>query len=357
MTGSVSETLRKEAHRKWSQHYKEYLDHVEESGRHVVIKPSRNKGLAEWVRTQRHMYRKGLLDPRRKAMLDASGFLWYCGGNAYCWGYLYAQLSMYKDHHGNANVPYSLYREKDPDFGYLAMWVHCLRMQHRKGQLSQYKAGMLRSLGFDWGRPGVTPKPWIEMYELLRDYHEKNGHPNVTQKEDRRLYQWLQNQRTAMKGGSRDRKPLTKEQTWLLNAIDVYPTVLPSFDEGMRRLSVFHAMHGHGMVPSSYPQDPRLAIFAKQAQRAAKAGRLTPWQLRQLESLGLNPFGRQLPRRELDRRLKLFVERHGHADVPRHYPEDQVLADYVYYVRHESAYRTMKKYTWLLKRLESKFKS
>ncbi len=290
-----------------------------------VVRTTGGDRLYNWVQTQRHMKRKGLLSAEREARLNSVEFVWYCGGQRYCWAELYQQLAWYHEAHGDCLVNYEHYRDRDAEYGYLALWVHCLRIQHRRGGLGDGKFQALEALDFHWGQSGPQQRPWLEMYGQLCQYKAANGHLNVRQTEDLRLFHWTQNQRSTYKGHKKGQH-LSTERIQMLEALGFRWEQKLKFDEGLRALALFRETHGHGLVPAAYPAQPLLAQFVENCRVAYKRGRLTDWQIDALEEMGCPVALGKLYWTDALRRYARFLRETGSVRVPADYERDRLLA-------------------------------
>ena len=120
------------------------------------------------------------------------------------WNEKFDALKQYKERVGNADVP-STYREgeakKDAS---LATWVSKQREQWRNKQrgnkgrkISDEREEKLASLGFNFE---VLDAMWDARYAELKQFHEKYGTTDVTEKTgSRSLWQWCKRQREAFR--------------------------------------------------------------------------------------------------------------------------------------------------------------
>ena len=114
------------------------------------------------------------------------------------------------------------------------------------------------------------------------------------------------------------------------------------FQKRLTELHQFHSEHGHGSIPTSYPDNPTLAIWAANLRRqhilSNKAeergmpyiGYLAPQRKEQLLNAGFDFTS--LTERQFQLRLKelqLFKERYGHCLVPKEWEENMALGSWV----------------------------
>jgi helicase associated protein len=96
--------------------------------------------LGQWVAVQR--YSKDILAPKRKARLNALGFMW--NRNDWLWQRGFAALKAFKAREGHCQVPAS-HIEGDLKLGY---WVSTQR--RKKNIMSKEHKRRLNKIGFVW---------------------------------------------------------------------------------------------------------------------------------------------------------------------------------------------------------------
>merc|ERR1712159_944219 len=101
------------------------------------------------------------MSTERVSLLNSIGFEW--GPPKRDWSEMYLRLVAYKSVHSNTKVP-TIY-DQDPQLG---NWVHNQRVAYNANKISDERAGLLNSIGFDWGSPRQGPQSsWNEMYQRL----------------------------------------------------------------------------------------------------------------------------------------------------------------------------------------------
>ena len=98
-----------------------------------------------------------------------------------------------------------------------------------------------------------------------------------------------------------------------------------------RKLVRFKAKNGHTRVPRGF-RDRVLVSFVGTQRLAYRKGKLSKDKRRRLEKLGFEWFVADKIRPEWQARyrsLMAFRDEHGHCRVPRKYPSDQGLAEWV----------------------------
>jgi hypothetical protein len=173
----------------------------------IPIRFKLNRSLGKFVHNTREQYKlyhkqtpegykkKCSLTAERIAQLDALGFVWSTDRTKHQnddWQSRLLQLKVYKDSHGHCLVPHG-YRE-DPSF---AEWVHRQRTtfasmikeedgnetddeNNNRGTLNnnvcstnlKERMDQLRDMGFNFT---VHSDKWIDHWQLLKEYKEKNG--------------------------------------------------------------------------------------------------------------------------------------------------------------------------------------
>jgi intein-encoded DNA endonuclease-like protein len=153
--------------------------------------------LGTWVSHQRHLKRKGKLDPGRQKRLEKIGFEWMTSAT---WDEMYALLLQFKRREGHCNAP----RSHTEDGSNLGTWGHDQRQLNRKEKLDSDRQTRLEEIGFEWVLPSAA---WDKMVALLKQFMIREGHCNVStsHKEDgSNLGTWVSTQRRLEKTGKLD---------------------------------------------------------------------------------------------------------------------------------------------------------
>ena len=87
----------------------------------------------------------------RVHMLSSIGFDWGALSHTDSWNEMYLRLVAYKMEHGDARVPVKYNR--DPQLG---QWVSNQRRANKTAKMSNERAGLLNSIGFDWEAVGQS---------------------------------------------------------------------------------------------------------------------------------------------------------------------------------------------------------
>jgi len=100
-----------------------------------------NPSLGMWCYVQRRTYRVNKLSPDHIKRLEQLGFVWELLEVA--WEEMFANLTVYKQAHGDCNVPQNW--KDNPKFGH---WCSTQRVRYRKNILSPDRVKRLEDLGF-----------------------------------------------------------------------------------------------------------------------------------------------------------------------------------------------------------------
>jgi hypothetical protein len=178
----------------WEENY-DKLKKFQEIHNTCCVPYKVDKHLNIWVHTQRATNRENTLSLERKRRLDELGFKWTMKDRELAqkeglWQEHYEQLKKFKEIHGHMNPTREVDRKLD-------RWVRKQRETYKSGLLSKDRIQKLEELGFQWSLRGAR-KSWDDYYNKLKEYKEKNGHLNVTRREDRSLHMWVNSQKVKM---------------------------------------------------------------------------------------------------------------------------------------------------------------
>ena len=121
------------------------------------------------------------------------------------WEKMYLKLIAFKKAHGHTRVPDCHEDAK------LINWVANQRKamsRHKRGlsfgRFDRVRIDRLEKIGFEWGQSRLLKQgsyeryAWEDMFKKLVEFQENHGHTRVSANIDRRLANWVRNQRTAM---------------------------------------------------------------------------------------------------------------------------------------------------------------
>ena len=244
------------------------------------------KRLGAWIGTQRMEY-KSRTNPRftqaRVDLLNAIGMVWDV--RQFQWNRMYQALERYLQKHGTARVPQSYVTEEGVKLG---IWLNKVRMEYKRGRLSQARQAQLEALGVVWEPEVLRRESWEHFFALLEDYVVCNGtFPPATYQTEAgvKLGIWLSNQKQDRKNGA-----LAPDRLQKLEALGViWDVPEQAWMDRYRQAEAYFQCHGH-LCPYQRRNAPLPAGLSQwlTAQRKAKqAGKLSPEKSRMLESVGM----------------------------------------------------------------------
>jgi len=177
---------------------------------HVNVSRKTDKSLFNWCANIRSARRnpetcKRKLTQKRIAALDAIGFDWRSETSSRTRNKTISfqdrvkAMSEYKEINGHLNVTFKANKS-------LNDWCQNMRNARSKPgegtmKLTQERIASLDAIGFDWNPiRGQRGNNFQDRVVALREYKVKNGHINVTQKDDKSLFTWCTNIRSARRG-------------------------------------------------------------------------------------------------------------------------------------------------------------
>ncbi|WP_445725593.1 Helicase associated domain protein [Flavobacterium sp.] len=204
----------------WKNKYLKLIDYKLKNGNCNVPRSYDDRSLANFVNSQRNLYRNNELDNDKIEKLKLIEFEFNFRSNN--WNNHYLELKAFFDKNGHSN-----YKKTDENRT-LYNWTLIQRGNKKKAKLSKSKVLKLNNINFDW-HPENTGSPdddgWFDMLLQLKLYKEKFGDTNVSQVSPvyKRLGKWLNEQRLYKYGKKiRDKTYfLSKEREDLLNEIGV----------------------------------------------------------------------------------------------------------------------------------------
>lgn len=264
------------------------------------------------------------------------------------WMHLIAE---YKRNHGNCDVP--LKYEPNPSLG---TFVNRQRMEYRKLQdattgtppqtpssLTSARIAELNALGFSWAlRQSHTS--WSDRFAELKEFRRENGHCNVPKiyTDNPSLGYWVNEQRFQYRRLMKKKSSyMNEEKIHLLAGLDFKWSMRESnssWENWLKELRDYKALHGDVDVPLKYRHNPALGAFVnRQRTEYRKLQQKLQTSLNDERISNLNEFGFKWAIRvsrtpwetRLDE-LKKFKALHGHCNVPSTYPKNQPLAYWVF---------------------------
>jgi hypothetical protein len=332
---------------RWERRFGQLLRFRERFG-HTRV-PARwpdDRRFASWVARQRKLKKTSRLTRERQARLEAIGFAWSDPRPAVAireahWLKRLSQLAEFQAAHGHCDVP-----EGGPHKT-LACWVKIQRNQWRAGHLPPHRSERLAGLGLGPTDPYLSARQrWDRHFQQLLAFRDRHGHCRVpsTWQEAPGLAVWVVAQRNykATHRLAAGRVARLEEIGFLWDG-----------DEGLRAdwdaewEAMFTALaqwkEQHGTFRVTLQQQPQLSRWADtqrymrgtgtlRAERQARLDALDfPWDMSAWKTVRTEPS----PTLEARWQHRLeqcarFKERFGHCLVPRPFPEDPALSDWVH---------------------------
>lgn len=249
------------------------------------------------------------------------------------WECRYKELVEWKKIHGHCEVP-----QKN---GSLGRWVHRQRESKHKNNMSEERTQKLYELGFVWRQKSSRPTDtWDERFQQLIAYKEAHGDCNVPQsyEEIPGLGRWVNRQRTA-----KAKNELGEERVSKLEGLGFsFNTKNFLWDARFQELVRFKAETGHCDVPYGWSENKELSKWVQKQRylytlknRGAKSN-LTDQREEKLKSLGFVWNASSTSWDTHYKALCLYKRRYENCNVPRPYPENPKLSNWVY--NHRSEY-------------------
>jgi hypothetical protein len=181
------------------------------------------------------------------------------------------------------------------------------------------------------GPVALSEKRWKQMFPRLVAFHREFGHCDVPEgwPENRQLATWV----GAVRGRARHKR-LRPEYRRALEQLDfTFEPRSSEWDTLRKALVSFRERYGHTAVPRWWKALPELGIWVSNVRtryhRRLRPGRnvrtLSDEKVRQMEELGFLWHPKEEFVRIAFAGLTAFKARHGHAEVPRDFPDTQLL--------------------------------
>ena len=310
---------------RWQNQYLELKKFYDEHGHSVVPRRFGEKQLVIWVRTQRDVFKNGILSEYRVQKLSELDFCFNV--HDAIWMEKYEELKVYKALYGDTLIPKGC-----PSNPSLANWVcrqrmyYVGRLKEKSHLISDVRIALLEAIDFAWypkearrqmmseelkehhrisGR-GTHPSPkearWQMMFEELKEHHSVNrpakveacknswwhderwqnqylelkkfydehGHSVVARRfGEKELANWVRTQRDFFKNGT-----LSEYRVQKLSELDFCFNVQDAiWMEKYEELKVYKALYGDTLIPKGCPSNPVLASWVR-VQRMYYVGRL-----------------------------------------------------------------------------------
>ena len=276
-----------------------------------------NPGLASWVANQRTAKIKGKISKERVNQLTAIGFEWDLLASA--WEESFLALKQYQLKHGDCNVPRGW-----PENPGLGGWIHTQRRIKIKRQLSKERVNQLTAIGFDWD---PFASVWEESFLALEQYKVVQGDCNIPQgwPKNPSLANWVATQRRLNIKGQ-----LLPARVNQLTAIGFdWDPQASTWEESILALEQYKAKHGDCNVPGKCPENPDLGRWVSTQRKAKINGQLSKARVNQLTVIGFDWDPLESAWEENFLALEQYKAKQGDCNVPRRFPENPSLANWV----------------------------
>jgi len=281
----------------------------------VPIHWPKNPQLGGWLSGQRT--RKDSIPVARRTLLEKIGMDWSPLETQ--WNQNYEDLVKFKEAQGHCNVPV-----RWPENPQLALWVGNLRQRRRR--LTPLQKRKLDRLGFDWA-PGETL--WKNHLRELVQFKKQHGHCNVPPHyaENTALGTWV----VELRERGKDRVPAKWRRQLHALQFEWSPMREQWWEARFTELRAYKKQFGDCRVPKGWPPNPGLGDWVGTQRSQQK--QLSADRRRRLTKLGftwrVNLMSPMESWEERFQELVAFHQRFGHCEVPRPWPENKALAEWV----------------------------
>ena len=284
----------------WEQNFAALQKFHKREGHCRVVSVHKVDGikLGEWVIRQRSQ--KNKLTHEQIKRLNSLGFIW--DPIAEQWEQAFAALQKFRKREGHARVP-QMHQEEGLKLG---MWMN--NQRNRKNRLTPEQIKRLNSLGFGWD---LRAEQWEQAFAALQKFHKREGHcrvPESHQVEGLKLGLWV--------AGHRYRKDrLTPDRLKRLNSLGFsWDPFTDQWEQNFAALQKFRKREGHCRVVVGHEVEG-LKLGSWVIRQRVQKDKLTPGQIKRLNSLGFNwdPIAEQWE--QAFAALQKFHKREGHCRV------------------------------------------
>lgn len=316
---------------RWKENYAKLKDYfLKHRDCNIPARYKKDKSLGTWVVSQRVRYKNDQLSNDKIKLLEELDFEWHAKINVI--DEFIKNLSDFRMEYGHINVPRNKSKYKK-----LAQRLNRYKtllnngkvykngsIEYGRSTLTKAQVKALRKLGLD-----VTDTSWEHYYQELKKFFLENGHLNIRQNDNSRLYNWCRRQ-------IKNKDKLTDDQMRMLSEIkfsfEKKKTRRPSltnkniWDSNISKLKIFYSEHNHANVPRTYP-DKSLANFVARVKHLLRNSKLDSEKSDQLKKLGILEFTMDSWDVNINK-LKAYKSEFGNVNVPRSY-HDKSLANFV----------------------------
>ena len=268
----------------WSDTFEDVKDYWEAHGHLDVPKDTVGKGgvkLKEWLRLQQRKKKLGELTEEQISLLESVGFEWK--ESRWSRGYRYAQN--YYAKYGHLNIPRSYKCEN----GYaLGAWISSYRNAYNgttaSAEITQEQIQALEAIGMEWRLDTAWDKNFIILKKYM-DKHNKLPSLNSANVAEKKIAQWLYNQRKSYRLGY-----LTEEKQDRLKEIGITnkwlaPQKTP-FEKGYLIAKAHYEETGTLDVPTNFRHKSGFWLGSWIDKIRKKQNELTYEQIEKLNEIG-----------------------------------------------------------------------
>ena len=233
-----------------------------------------NPKLGSWCSVQRRTHRRKKLSEDRVTRLEQLGFVWDL--RTVVWEQMFAELSAYKQVHGDCNV-----LKESADEPKLGAWCSAQRRKYKGKNLSRDQIARLEQLGFIWDPFSLA---WEQTFAELVAYKQKHCDHNFSTvwKENPKLGAWCQTQRTKYRI-----KNLSLDRIIRLGELGFVWATQPALWEQMfSELTVYKQMHGDCHFSTKSKEYPKLGAWCARQRQEYRRNKLAADRLNRLEDIG-----------------------------------------------------------------------
>ena len=347
--------------RSWLEKLDRYLALRDRYGEPVPTRVLREAKLKAWLPRVRKAYAENTMDPKLREVFEERGFDFDTAARYEArWDHHYERLLAFKERFGHAMVPATYAEDRE-----LGTWLARQRERWKHGKLSEDKVRRFEAIGVphpatrkDRVARGTNLSSWKSRYEELKALldREHGGKVPAGSALPQNMRVWLKRQARRYRMGRLDEWEVEALRT--IGFDPENPPMFPrtvgsrraaskvgaeaaaranreraerSWEEAFAKLEAFVAEHGHTLVPRSHP-DRHLFGFVARNRARYNAGELEPERVERLKQLNFVFNAKEVPTlawMECYRRLQAYRAEHGDSAVPRQYPLDQALAEFV----------------------------
>ena len=219
------------------------------------------------------------------------------------WDERFGEMLAYKNVHGHTNVSAAARTV-------LGSWISNQRTYFKSGKLQPDRVAKLQDIDFVWD---ALDEQWVERFNELVAYGQEHGNLDVPQRWTGGLGAWVNNQRQLEKSGE-----LSPDRKIRLIAVGfIWDPLEWNWHEQFRLLCRYQTEH-NSEGTDSWPKDLNGWISSQRMRR--DGGVLSSEKVALLESIGFVWRLRDAAWQEKVEELRIYIEKHGNADVPQREP-------------------------------------